>query len=138
MLLMTEMLTNPRKTKQEEVIELLKILPTPLFPRELEVLKICEKVKCHRATVYKARNELKTRHILLHQEAGVGLVEPKNVRNVTLRSVNHELMSHFVWFWKIMFEKMLPGIKMDTYELERYKLIERLLGVEKGEVVDKQ
>jgi len=127
---MVEMLSNPRVTKVERCIEFLKMLPVPLFPLEVEVHKIVEAVPCHRATVYRARDELKLRYILLHQEAGVALKDPKNVKNVTLRSVNLELLSHVFYLYNIL-EKILETGDLpyfDNYDKTRLGLIEGFRG----------
>jgi hypothetical protein len=132
---MENIFVNPRKTKKERCIEFLKMLPAPLFPREVEVTKIREAVPCDRATVYRARDELKLRHILLLQEAGVEVPKMKNVKSVTLRAVNQELLSHMRFMMGIMVgleEKLSEYTKVyyDTYESDRLGVIKKYCGLD--------
>jgi DNA-binding Lrp family transcriptional regulator len=133
------LLENPRKTKKERVIEALKLLPHPMFPEEKEandeILKVSKAVGCHRSTVYDGVKELRLQHLIRHYSTNIESPKFEKLKNVTLRSVNRELLDQLLFLYEL-FERLLKGIVGEGQpqlpslsERNRLKVIEGLLGL---------
>lgn len=142
---MSDIFNKPNKTKIGRAMELLKMLPNPLYPQENEVVnevqKICEAVPCHRGTVYDARNELKLRHLLLQTSMNVGLSKFEKLKAVTMRSVSNEWKSHTIFLYEYLQELfqnediMEIVIEMNILpdNQDRLRVIEGYIGVKQEE-----
>jgi len=119
-----------RDGKKERCIKFLEMLPIPLFPTEVEISKIAYNVKCHRMTVFRARNELKKRYRLLMDVANISDEKYDMVKNLTLRSLLITQGTLLKNLYDIMTLKIMQGKTLDAIDKDRLSLIERYIGID--------